>query len=333
MKIEAGSGERGMPSILDHFRPDEYSPYHFFSSEEWSKFRADTPLTLSADEVKRLSSLDDPIDLDEVRRIYLSLSRLLSSHVEASQLLFEQRNRFLNMADVNKTPFVIGIAGSVAVGKSTTARILKELLARWPSSPKVDLITTDGFLYPNEVLRRENLMERKGFPESYDIGALLRFLSAIKAGQPNVKAPRYSHLTYDVLPNEFTVIDQPDILIFEGINVLQSRDLPAGGRIVPIVSDFFDFSIYIDADEGLIHNWYVNRFMNLRKTAFRDPNSFFNRYASISEEAALSIAEGLWQNINLKNLRQNIVPTRPRADLILRKGKNHLIDTVALRKL
>ncbi|XOK11265.1 type I pantothenate kinase [Agrobacterium tumefaciens] len=333
MNVEAGSGERGMPSTLDHFLPDEYSPYHFYSSEEWAKFRADTPLTLSADEVKRLRSLDDPIDLDEVRRIYLSLSRLLSSHVEASQLLFEQRNRFLNMADVNKTPFVIGIAGSVAVGKSTTARILKELLARWPSSPKVDLITTDGFLYPNEVLRRENLMERKGFPESYDIGALLRFLSAIKAGQPNVKAPRYSHLTYDVLPNEFTVIDQPDILIFEGINVLQSRDLPAGGRIVPIVSDFFDFSIYIDADEDLIHNWYVNRFMNLRKTAFRDPNSFFNRYASISEEAALSIAEGLWQNINLKNLRQNIVPTRPRADLILRKGKNHLIDTVALRKL
>ncbi|MDH0614869.1 MULTISPECIES: type I pantothenate kinase [unclassified Agrobacterium] len=333
MNVTAGSGERGMPGTLDHFRPDEYSPYHFFSSEEWAKFRADTPLTLSADEVKRLRSLDDPIDLDEVRRIYLSLSRLLSSHVEASQLLFEQRNRFLNMADVNKTPFVIGIAGSVAVGKSTTARILKELLARWPSSPKVDLITTDGFLYPNEVLRRENLMERKGFPESYDIGALLRFLSAIKAGQPNVKAPRYSHLTYDVLPNEFTVIDQPDILIFEGINVLQSRDLPAGGRIVPIVSDFFDFSIYIDADEDFIHNWYVNRFMNLRKTAFRDPNSFFNRYASISEEAALSIAEGLWQNINLKNLRQNIVPTRPRADLILRKGKNHLIDTVALRKL
>ncbi len=333
MTTMARSGERGMPGTLDHFRADEYSPYHFFSSEEWAKFRADTPLPPAGDEVKRLRSLDDPIDLDEVRRIYLSLSRLLSSHVEASQLLFEQRNRFLNMADVNKTPFVIGIAGSVAVGKSTTARILKELLARWPSSPKVDLITTDGFLYPNEVLRRDNLMERKGFPESYDIGALLRFLSAIKAGQPNVKAPRYSHLTYDVLPNEYTIVDQPDILIFEGINVLQSRDLPAGGRIVPIVSDFFDFSIYIDADEGLIHNWYVNRFMNLRKTAFRDPNSFFNRYASISEDAALSIAEGLWQNINLKNLRQNILPTRPRADLILSKGKNHLIETVALRKL
>ena len=186
---------------------------------------------------------------------------------------------------------------------------------------------------PNDVLRRDNLMERKGFPESYDIGALLRFLSAIKAGQPDVQAPRYSHLVYDVLPNEFTTIDRPDILIFEGINVLQARSLPAGGRIVPMVSDFFDFSIYIDADESMIHNWYVNRFMNLRKTAFRDPSSYFNRYASISETAALAIAEGLWENINLKNLRENIVPTRPRADLILRKGQNHLIDMVALRKL
>ena len=319
---------------MDQLVPTEkYSPYRIFSAEEWAHFRADTPLTLSAEEVRRLSSLYDPIDLDEVRRIYLSMSRLLSAHVEASQLLFNQRKVFFRAGEAVKTPFIIGMAGSVAVGKSTTARVLKELLARWPSSPKVDLVTTDGFLYPNAVLRQRKLMERKGFPESYDIGALLRFLSAIKAGQPNVKAPRYSHLTYDVLPNEFTVIDQPDILIFEGINVLQSRDLPAGGRIVPIVSDFFDFSIYIDADEGLIHNWYVNRFMNLRKTAFRDPSSFFNRYASISEEAALSIAEGLWQNINLKNLRQNIVPTRPRADLILRKGRNHLIDTVALRKL
>jgi len=290
-------------------------------------------LTLTFDEVARLRSLDDPIDLDEVRRIYLSLSRLLSAHVEASLLLFQQRNRFLSLSDVTKTPFVIGIAGSVAVGKSTTARILKELLARWPSSPKVDLITTDGFLHPNAVLRRENLMERKGFPESYDIGALLRFLSAIKAGQPNVKAPRYSHLTYDVLPDEFTVVDRPDILIFEGINVLQSRDLPADGKFVPMVSDFFDFSIYIDADEALIHNWYVERFMKLRNTAFRDPNSFFHRYATISEDAARAIAEGLWENINLKNLRQNILPTRPRADLILRKGSNHLVETVALRKL
>ena len=197
----------------------------------------------------------------------------------------------------------------------------------------MDLITTDGFLYPNAVLRRENLMERKGFPESYDIGALLRFLSAIKAGQPNVKAPRYSHLTYDVLPDEFTLVDRPDILIFEGINVLQSRDLPADGTFVPMVSDFFDFSIYIDADETLIHNWYVERFMKLRLTAFRDPSSFFNRYSTIGEDAARAIAEGLWENINLKNLRQNILPTRPRADLILRKGSNHLVETVALRKL
>lgn len=310
-----------------------YSPYHVFASAEWARFRADTPLTLRADEVARLRSLDDPIDLDEVRRIYLSLSRLLSAHVEASQLLFQQRNRFLSLADVTKTPFVIGIAGSVAVGKSTTARILQELLARWPSSPKVDLITTDGFLYPNAVLKRENLMERKGFPESYDVGALLRFLSAIKAGQPNVKAPRYSHLTYDVLPDEFLTVDRPDILIFEGINVLQPRDLPADGKFVPMVSDFFDFSIYIDAEEAQIHHWYVERFMKLRLTAFRDPNSFFNRYATITEDSARAIAEGLWENINLKNLRQNILPTRPRADLILRKGSNHLVETVALRKL
>jgi len=323
----------GAPETLDHFQANAYSPYHFFSSGEWAHFRADTPMTLTSDEVKRLRSMGDPIDLDEVRRIYLSLSRLLSAHVESSQLLFKQRNRFLSLSNVAKTPFVIGIAGSVAVGKSTTARILKELLRRWPSSPKVDLVTTDGFLYPNAVLQRENLMQRKGFPESYDTGAILRFLAAIKAGQPDVKAPSYSHLVYDVLPNEHKIIDRPDILIFEGINVLQSRDLPAGGKIVPMVSDFFDFSIYIDADESRIHDWYVTRFMGLRETAFRDPNSFFHRYASISEEEALSIAEGLWQNINLKNLRENILPTRPRADLILRKDQNHLTEQVALRKL
>ncbi len=314
-------------------RTAAYSPYHVFTSSQWARFRADTPLTLTADEVTRLRSLDDPIELDEVQRIYLSLSRLLYAHVEATQLLFQQRNQFLSLSNVTKTPFVIGIAGSVAVGKSTTARILKELLARWPSSPKVDLITTDGFLFPNSVLRREGLMERKGFPESYDIGALLRFLSAIKAGQSNVKAPRYSHLTYDVLTDKFTFVDRPDILIFEGINVLQSRDLPADGKFVPMVSDFFDFSIYIDADEAQIHHWYVERFMKLRITAFRDPNSFFHRYSTITEDAARAIAEGLWENINLKNLRQNILPTRPRADLILRKGSNHLIETVALRKL
>jgi len=321
------------PLPLDHFQANDTSPYRFFSADEWARFRADTPLTLTADEVNRLRSLNDPIDLDEVRRIYLSLSRLLSTHVESSQLLFEQRKRFLDLEDMTKTPFIIGIAGSVAVGKSTTARILKELLARWPSSPKVDLITTDGFLLPNAVLRRENLMERKGFPESYDIGAVLRFLSAIKAGQPHVTAPVYSHLTYDVVPDRFLTIDRPDILVFEGINVLQVRELPADGKIVPFVSDFFDFSIYIDAEEELIRRWYIARFMRLRETAFQDPNSFFHRYSTVTDAAALSIAEGLWGNINLKNLHENILPTRPRADLILRKGDNHLVEQVALRKL
>ena len=319
---------------MDQLVPTEkYSPYRFFSAEEWAKFRADTPLTLSADEVARLSSMYEPIDLDEVRRIYLSLSRLLSAHVEASQLLFRQRQAFFSAHDAVKTPFIIGMAGSVAVGKSTTARILKELLRRWPSSPKVDLVTTDGFLHPNEVLRRENLMERKGFPESYDVGALLRFLSGIKSGQRRVQAPVYSHLTYDVLPGELVTIDQPDILIFEGLNVLQPRELPKGGRIVPFVSDFFDFSIYIDADEAQIHEWYISRFMRLRETAFRDPASFFHRYSQLSDDAARAIAEGLWANINLKNLHENILPTRPRANLILRKGRDHLVEEVALRKL
>jgi len=319
---------------MDQFAPSlKYSPYRFFTAEEWALFRADTPLTLTEDEVQRLGSLQDRIDLDEVRRIYLSLSRLLSAHVEASQLLFRQRQIFFNSGDMRKTPFIIGIAGSVGVGKSTTARLLKELMRRWPSSPKVDLITTDGFLHPNQVLRRDGLMERKGFPDSYDVGALLRFLSAIKSGEVNVRAPVYSHLTYDVVPGEFVTIDRPDILIFEGLNVLQPRDLPRDGKFVPFLSDFFDFSIFIDADEALIHGWYISRFMRLRETAFRDPHSFFHRYSQLSEDAARAIAEGLWHNINLKNLRENILPTRPRADLILRKGADHFIEEVALRKL
>ena len=319
---------------MDQLVPTEkYSPYRIFSAEQWAGFRPDTPLTLTEDEVRRLRSLNDPVDLDEVRRIYLSVSRLLSAHVEAMQLLFEQRKVFFNSDDAVKSPFVIGIAGSVAVGKSTTARILKELLARWPSSPKVDLVTTDGFLLPNEVLRRENLMDRKGFPESYDVGQLLRFLSAIKAGQPDVPAPLYSHMTYDVLPGEYVNIDRPDILIFEGINVLQTRELPKDGKAVPVVSDFFDFSIYIDAREEQIRDWYIDRFMRLRETAFKDPLSFFHRYSELSADAARAIAENLWQNINLRNLRDNILPTRPRADLIMRKGADHLVETVALRKL
>lgn len=320
---------------MDQFASGErkYSPYRFFAADHWAKFRADTPLTLTENEVKRLRSLNDPVDLEEVRRIYLSLSRLLSAHVEASLLLFQQRKEFLNVGDAVKTPFIIGVAGSVAVGKSTTARVLKELLARWPSSPKVDLVTTDGFLHPNAALRERGLMEKKGFPESYDVGQLLRFLSDIKSGLGSVRAPIYSHLTYDVVEGEYTAIDRPDILVFEGINVLQTRDLPEDGAAVPVVSDFFDFSIYIDADEMLIHKWYVDRFMRLRETAFRNPDSFFHRYSQLTDDAALEIAEGLWANINLKNLRENILPTRPRADLILHKGTNHLIQEVALRKL
>ncbi|MEW9835366.1 type I pantothenate kinase [Mesorhizobium marinum] len=319
---------------MDHLvATEKYSPYRFYSAQRWGQFAEGAALTLTEDEVRRLSSLNDPIDLSEVRRIYLSISRLLSAHVEASQLLFRQRRDFFKLPHAIKTPFIIGIAGSVAVGKSTTARLLKELLARWPSSPKVDLITTDGFLFPNEVLRRQNLMERKGFPDSYDVGALLRFLSSIKSGQADARAPVYSHLTYDVVPGEHVVIDRPDILIFEGLNVLQTRELPQDGKFVPFLSDFFDFAIYIDADEALIHDWYVERFMRLRETAFRNPKSFFHRYSELSEDAARAIAEGLWTNINLKNLRENIRPTRPRADLILRKGADHRVEEVALRKL
>ena len=319
--------------LADELADADVSPYRHFSAARWAEFRADTPLTLSEDELQRLRSLNDPIDLDEVRRIYLSISRLLSAHVEATQALFQQRRQFLDFPEAVKTPFIIGIAGSVAVGKSTTARILKELLARWPSSPQVDLVTTDGFLLPNEELRKRGLMERKGFPESYDVAEILKFLTAIKAGSGKVEAPLYSHLTYDVLKGEAKTIDKPDILIFEGINVLQVRDLPEDGRTIPFVSDFFDFSIYIDADDQLIHDWYVERFMRLRETAFRDPRSFFHRYSQLSEDAAFAIAEGLWANINLKNLRQNILPTRPRADLILRKGADHLVESVQLRKL
>jgi type I pantothenate kinase len=318
---------------MDQMTPSALSPYRFFSAEEWSGFRAGTELTLSAEEVKRLRSLDDPVDLNEVARIYLPISRLLSAHVEASQHLFRERQRFLQAPDAAKTPFVIGLAGSVSVGKSTTARLLKELLARWPTSPKVDLVTTDGFLYPNAVLNAEGLMQRKGFPESYDVGAILRFLSAIKAGVRNVRAPVYSHFSYDVVPGETIAVDQPDILIFEGLNVLQVRDMPKDGKVVPFVSDFFDHSIYLDADEADLRRWYISRFMRLRQTAFRQEGSFFHRYSKIGEAEALEIAEGLWREINARNLHENILPTRPRADLILRKGPDHLIEQVALRRI
>ena len=317
---------------MDQIARARPSPYRVFTKAEWARLRADTPMTLAAEEVARLQSLNDPISLPEVEAIYLPLSRLLSFYVEAMQGLFHATRRFLGTND-GKTPFIIGIAGSVAVGKSTTARILRELLRRWPGQPQVELVTTDGFLYPNAVLEAEGLMERKGFPESYDVHALLAFLSDIKAGRERVAAPVYSHLTYDIVPGAVQVIDTPDILILEGLNVLQTRELPRDGKAVPFVSDFFDFSIYIDADEAAVRRWYVERFMRLKETRFRDPRSYFHKYAEVSDEEALAIGNALWERINLLNLRHNILPTRPRADLILRKDEDHAIVEVALRKL
>ena len=308
------------------------SPYHVFSRAEWAARREDTPMTLTPDEVVRLRSLHDRLDIEEIEEIYLPLSRLLSLYVAATQRLFLAQQRFLVTEDA-KTPYVIGVAGSVAVGKSTTARVLQALLARWPNMPKVDLVTTDGFLYPNAVLERDNLLERKGFPESYDLPALLRFLYDIKAGRRPVQAPVYSHLIYDVVPHQQIEIDRPDILIVEGLNVLQTGRLPRDGKAVPVVSDFFDFSVYIDADESVLRDWYITRFLTLRDTAFHDPRSYFHRYAPLSDEEATATALAIWERTNLANLEENILPTRPRATLILKKGADHVVETVALRRL
>jgi type I pantothenate kinase len=311
---------------------DALSPYHRFPRAAWAALRADTPLTLTMEDLSRLKSLNDPISLEEVVAIYLPLSRLLALYVAATQGLYKATQRFLNDED-GKTPYIIGVAGSVSAGKSTLSRVMQALLSRWPNTPKVELVTTDGFLHPNAVLESEGLMAKKGFPESYDGTALLRFLSDVKAGQRQVRAPVYSHLTYDVLPGESVIIDRPDILIVEGLNVLLPNRPAKDGRSLPFVSDFFDFSIYLHAEEADLERWFLARFMRLRETAFRDPQSYFRKYADLSEAVAEAVARDIWTRINLANLRENLLPTRPRASLILTKGSGHRIEEVELRKL
>ena len=310
----------------------QYNPYRVFSREQWAKLRDDMPMTLHTNEIAALRSMHDRLDLREVEDIYLPLSRLLSIYVDAHQRLYFSQRRFLGIED-RKMPYIIGVAGSVAVGKSTTARVLQALLARWSPRPKVDLVTTDGFLFPNAVLERQGLMQKKGFPESYDLPTLLGFLSDIKAGRRPVRAPVYSHLTYDIIPNEWIEIDRPDILIVEGLNVLQTGRLPKDGKAIPFVSDFFDFSVYLDADESVLKHWYVDRFLTLRGTAFRDPKSYFHRYSKLTDDEAVATATSIWDRINLVNLHENILPTRQRADLILKKAESHMVEDVALRKL
>jgi type I pantothenate kinase len=305
-------------------------PYHRFTKAEWSRFRDGEVMTLTAEDVARLRTLNDPISFEEAEQIYLPLARLLSLYVEATQGLHRAATRFLG-ADDRKVPFIIGIAGSVAVGKSTTARILRSLLRRWKTSPKVDLVTTDGFLFPNSELEKRGIMDRKGFPESYDRSRFIGFLSDIKSGKGDVAVPVYSHLVYDVIVGESVVIDRPDILIVEGLKILQPGDLPRDGRPILFASDFLDFSIYIDADEADLTTWFLDRFLRLRETAFADEKSFFHRFSQMSEAEAKTFGIWVWETINRPNLVDNILPTRSRADLILKKGASHLIEAVELR--
>ena len=301
--------------------------YERFDRAAWAALRAQTPLTLRSKDLEALRGVVERIDLDEVATAYLPLARLLNLYVLATQQLHRVSSTFLGTV-APRTPYVVGIAGSVAVGKSTLARILQALLAQWPDHPRVELVTTDGFLHPNAELERRGLMHRKGFPESYDTRRLVEFVRAVKAGEPEVDAPVYSHVVYDVLPDRLVAVHRPDILILEGLNVLQ-----VGTEATEYVSDYFDFSIYLDADEAHIEDWYVERFLALRRTVFQDPDSFFRHFAALSEAEAIDTARGIWREINGRNLRENIEPTRGRASLVLHKGADHRISHVHLRRL
>jgi type I pantothenate kinase len=306
------------------------SPYFAFKRDEWARLRASTPLTLGEADLALLRGINERLDLDEVAEIYLPLSRLLNLKVAAQQTLHRVTDTFLGRPGT-PAPFIIGLGGSVAVGKSTTARILQALLSRWPDHPSVDLVTTDGFLHPNAVLEERGLMTRKGFPESYDTRRLVEFMAELKAGREDVVAPVYSHELYDIVPDAQQVVRRPDVVIVEGVNVLQTVPPPGGARV--FVSDFFDFSIYVDASEDDILKWYVERFLALRGTVFQNERSFFRHFADLADTEAVDVATSIWHEINGRNLAENILPTRERADLVLYKGADHRVSEVRMRRI
>lgn len=316
---------------MSHSHKAKITPFLTFNRQQWADLRKSMPLTLTEQDLKPLLGFNEDLSLDEVRTIYLPLARLLNYYIEENLKRQEVLHKFLDVK-APKVPYIISIAGSVSVGKSTSARILQALLSQYPSPRKVDLITTDGFLYPLAVLKARDLLKRKGFPESYDIHRLIAFVSDLKSGKRNVQAPIYSHLTYDIIPDQFNTVDQPDIVILEGLNVLQSgMNYPSSPHNV-FVSDFVDFSIYVDAEETLLKQWYIDRFLKFRRSAFSDPNAYFHHYSKLSEQEAIDTASTIWDEINGLNLRNNILPSRERANLILQKGENHLIEQVKLRK-